>query len=104
MTRWNVSKASWRKSSYSGDHGGACIEVAPAWRTSSHSGEHGGACVEVARPWRKSSRSAEQGGTCVEVTEGLPGVAVRDSKDPDGPILRISPQGWSGLLAAIKAH
>lgn len=35
--------------------------------------------------WRKSSYSTGGGQNCVEVAE-LPGaVAIRDSKDPDGP-------------------
>ncbi|GAA0582634.1 DUF397 domain-containing protein [Actinomadura livida] len=40
--------------------------------------------------WRKASRSGENGGNCVELA-GLPGVvAVRDSKDPDGPVLLLT--------------
>ena len=36
--------------------------------------------------WRKSSYSGSNGGGCVEVADNLPGlVAVRDSKDPNGP-------------------
>lgn len=38
--------------------------------------------------WRKSRYSGSNGGNCVEVAGNLPGiVAVRDSKDPDGPVL-----------------
>ncbi|MFD0899080.1 DUF397 domain-containing protein [Actinomadura sediminis] len=41
--------------------------------------------------WRKASRSGENGGNCVELA-ALPGsVAVRDSKDPDGPVLLLRP-------------
>ncbi|GAA2723976.1 DUF397 domain-containing protein [Actinocorallia aurantiaca] len=40
--------------------------------------------------WRKSTHSDASGGDCVEVA-GLPEViAVRDSKDPDGPKLAFS--------------
>ena len=40
--------------------------------------------------WRKSSYTASNGGNCVELA-GLPGaVAVRDSKDPDGPVLLLT--------------
>lgn len=46
--------------------------------------------------WRTSSFSAEQT-DCVEVH---PDGAVRDSKNPDGPVLRV---GFAGLLAAVKA-
>lgn len=46
--------------------------------------------------WRKSSRSSGQD-TCVELAyDG----AVRDSKNPTGPVLSL-PLG--GLLAAVKA-
>ncbi|MFS2293676.1 MAG: DUF397 domain-containing protein [Actinomadura sp.] len=39
--------------------------------------------------WRKAC-SGENGGNCVELA-GLPGaVAVRDSKDPNGPVLLLT--------------
>ena len=51
--------------------------------------------------WRKSSFSS-QSGNCVEVARNLPGlVAVRDSKDPDGPALLFSPESWAGFTAAF---
>ncbi|WP_131738567.1 DUF397 domain-containing protein [Actinomadura roseirufa] len=37
--------------------------------------------------WRKASGSGENGGDCVELADLPEGVAVRDSKDPDGPTL-----------------
>jgi len=40
--------------------------------------------------WRKASRSGENGGNCVELA-AFPGmVAVRDSKDPTGPVLHLT--------------
>jgi hypothetical protein len=54
-----------------------------SWRKSSHSGEEGN-CVELA--WRKSSHSGEEG-NCVELAY-TPG-AVRDSKNPAGPVLAV---------------
>jgi hypothetical protein len=40
----------------------------------------------------------------VEVARNLPGVvAVRDSKDPDGPKLAFTPGQWRAFAAAIKA-
>ena len=54
--------------------------------------------------WRKSSYSGSNGGNCVEVADNLPGVvAVRDSKDPDGPVLAFTPDDWQAFTAAIKA-
>jgi hypothetical protein len=53
--------------------------------------------------WRKSKRS-NNGGNCVEVATNLPGVvAVRDSKDADGPALTFDPADWSAFLAGIRA-
>ncbi|WP_084338066.1 DUF397 domain-containing protein [Actinomadura oligospora] len=100
MNTADWSTASWRKSSFSGNTGGACIEVADiAWRTSSYSGGTGGNCVEVGDlTWRKSSRSTNTGGNCVEVGAAAAVVAVRDSKDPDGPKLLLSAAAWTGLL------
>lgn len=53
--------------------------------------------------WRKSSYSGNQGGNCVEIAE-LPdgGVAVRDSKDPDGPILNFTATEWSAFVAGVR--
>jgi hypothetical protein len=89
----DLDQAHWRKSSRSSGQGGNCVEV--AWRKSSCSSGQGGACVELA--WRKSSRSSGQNGNCVELAHVG---AVRDSKNPAGPILRTD---ISALAAAVKA-
>ncbi|MEV5408181.1 DUF397 domain-containing protein [Thermopolyspora sp. NPDC052614] len=53
--------------------------------------------------WRKSSRSSGNGGQCVEVAH-LPGVvALRDSKNPDGPKLLITPGEWRAFVSGLKA-
>lgn len=53
--------------------------------------------------WRKSSRSSGNGGQCVEVATNLPGaVAVRDSKNPDGPKLLFSPTEWKTFINGLK--
>jgi hypothetical protein len=53
-------------------------------------------------PWFKSSYSAGNG-ACVEVAF-IPGVvAVRDSKDPQGPVLRFSPGAWRDFVASVHA-
>jgi hypothetical protein len=53
--------------------------------------------------WRKSSYSTGNGGACVEVARNLPGiVAVRDSKDPDGPALIFTPDEWRSFAAGIR--
>lgn len=54
--------------------------------------------------WRKASYSGTNGGGCVEVASGLPHfVAVRDSKDPGGPVLTIESAGWRDFIADVKA-
>jgi uncharacterized protein DUF397 len=54
--------------------------------------------------WRKSTYSGGNGGDCVEVAGSIPGaVAVRDSKDPDGPTLITSPAAWEAFTASVKA-
>jgi len=52
--------------------------------------------------WTKSSYSTAQG-NCVEVAPVREGTAVRDSKDPDGPILRFPADSWRAFLSAVKA-
>ncbi len=52
--------------------------------------------------WRKSSFSSGGGNACVEVAV-LPGiVAIRDSKDPDGPVHLIQPAAFRDLISGIK--
>jgi hypothetical protein len=48
--------------------------------------------------WRKSSRSTNTN-SCVEVAGSLD--AVRDSKNPDGPVLKFAPDGLGLFLAAL---
>lgn len=54
--------------------------------------------------WRVSSFSSGNGGNCVEVARNLPGiVAVRDSKDRQGPVLGFAPDEWRAFAAAVNA-
>ncbi|MEU5833433.1 DUF397 domain-containing protein [Streptomyces diacarni] len=67
-----------------------------AWFKSSYSGSEGGACLEVAYTWHKSSYSGTEGGNCLEVASCSRGVVhVRDSKNPGGPALALSPAAWA---------
>jgi hypothetical protein len=53
--------------------------------------------------WRKSTRSGGTGGNCVEVARNLPGiVAIRDSKNPDGSVLTLTPAQWRSFAADVK--
>ena len=54
--------------------------------------------------WRKSSYSGSNGGDCVEIAVlSDNGRAVRDSKDPGGPVLAFGPDEWRAFTVAIKA-
>ncbi len=52
--------------------------------------------------WHKSTRSGTQG-NCVEVAY-LSGdrIGVRDSKNPDGPVLTFTPAEWEAFVAGAK--
>ncbi|HLI39443.1 MAG TPA: DUF397 domain-containing protein [Streptosporangiaceae bacterium] len=52
--------------------------------------------------WRKASYSTSGGGNCVEVGSAARAVAVRDSKDPDGPRLAFTPDSWQAFTRSIK--
>ncbi|OIK02420.1 DUF397 domain-containing protein [Streptomyces sp. MUSC 14] len=83
-------ESKWRKSSYSGDQGGNCVECAPlgplTWRKSSYSGDQGGECVEIALA------------PCATL-------AIRDSKTPAGPILTLDPAAFATFVtwASVSA-
>ena len=57
----------------------------------------------VAVQWRKSSHSDDHGGDCVEVADLAPVIAVRDSKDADGPRLTFSAVAWRSFTRRVKA-
>jgi hypothetical protein len=51
--------------------------------------------------WRKSTYSrAHQ--NCVEVAAGHALVAARDSQDPDGPVIEVSPKAWTEFTRHVK--
>ncbi|MFI9744221.1 DUF397 domain-containing protein [Streptomyces sp. NPDC052494] len=74
----------WRKSSYSGPNGGDCVECAP---------------LGVAA-WRKSSFSGPNGGECIEVADLTAHIAIRDSKNPEGPAFRATPAAFAAFVTA----
>lgn len=62
------------------------------WRKSSHSGDEG-ACVEMAVLPRAVA--------VPDVDDAA--VAVRDSKDPAGPVLLFAPAAWAAFAATPPA-
>ncbi|WP_369216128.1 DUF397 domain-containing protein [Streptomyces flavofungini] len=70
----------------------------PAWFKSSYSGDSSGDCVEVGLDWRKSSYSSGSEGDCVEVAPCPSTIHVRDSKNPQGPQMNVTPQAWEAFL------
>ncbi|MFE6184998.1 DUF397 domain-containing protein [Streptomyces sp. NPDC056465] len=79
---YDLSTATWHKSSYSDGSGGNCLEIAT---------------------WRKSTYSGGDGGDCLEVADHLPDVVpVRDSKVTDGPALVFRTAAWAAFVADLK--
>lgn len=52
--------------------------------------------------WRKATRSASNGGDCVELADIPSIVVVRDSKNPNGPVLTFSRSAFRALTENIK--
>ncbi|MYQ78433.1 MULTISPECIES: DUF397 domain-containing protein [unclassified Streptomyces] len=81
-SNYDLSTATWYKSSYSDGSGGNCVEVAT---------------------WRKSTYSGPSGGDCLEVLDGIPDVVpVRDSKVTDGPAVVFATTAWQQFVTDLK--
>jgi hypothetical protein len=57
--------------------------------------------AHMSRDWRKSSYSGTNG-NCVETATIDSVVAVRDSKNPEGPRLAFSPEAWRTFASTLK--
>ncbi|MEU9886855.1 DUF397 domain-containing protein [Sphaerisporangium sp. NPDC051011] len=58
----------------------------------------------TAARWVKSSYSSDNGGDCIEVaTLSVEGVVLRDSKRPNGPVLRIPATEWAAFRNSLKS-
>ncbi|GAA3890697.1 hypothetical protein GCM10022243_64490 [Saccharothrix violaceirubra] len=49
--------------------------------------------------WRKSSRSQNGSANCVELAKLINATAIRDSKNPDGPVLRFNSAAVERFIA-----
>lgn len=83
-TNQKLTGALWRKSSYSSDTGGDCIECAPLNGTT----------------WRKSTYSGGTGGDCIEFAARPGAIAIRDSKHPEGPAFTTTPRAFATFVEA----
>lgn len=54
----------------------------------------------MTKVWQRSSKCS--GGECVEVAFDGDEVLLRDGKDPDGAVLRISAEVWEQFVATVK--
>ncbi|MFI8104806.1 DUF397 domain-containing protein [Streptomyces sp. NPDC086023] len=84
-TNLSLTGARWRKSSYSSDTGGECVECAPLGATA----------------WRKSTYSGSTGGECVEVAAHSELVAIRDSKNPEGPAFTVGTAAFAAFVSSL---
>ncbi len=89
MTTYDLTRATWWKSSRSNGSGGnGCVEVA---------------VLDESAAWRKSSRSGGSGGNnCVEVGFAGTAVGVRDTKDRAGGALAVSAGQWATFIGTVK--
>ncbi len=53
-------------------------------------------------PWRKSSRSGGQG-NCVEFRQDDDRFQIRDSKNPAGGSLTVTPAAFRAFIAGVKS-
>jgi hypothetical protein len=53
--------------------------------------------------FQKSSHSGASNPACVEVGFVTTQVLLRDSKDPDGPVLCFTTDEWHAFIAGVKA-
>ncbi|GGP37051.1 DUF397 domain-containing protein [Saccharothrix coeruleofusca] len=105
----DLTRVSWRKSSYSGGQG-QCVEIARSgeWAAIRDSENTSVGAVIVSHDlltaaWRKSSRSQNGSANCVELARtAADEYAVRDSKNPGGPVLRFGRARFASFLGSIR--
>ncbi|WP_026314114.1 DUF397 domain-containing protein [Actinomadura flavalba] len=53
--------------------------------------------------WRKSSHSDPQGNNCIELASAPGTIAVRDSKNPEGPKLLVNRNDFRRFTETLQA-
>ena len=56
---------------------------------------------ETLADWRKSSFCGSN--ACVEVAKSHGNYLLRDSKDPNSPVLSFTPDEWTAFVAGVSA-
>lgn len=58
---------------------------------------------DIVTPFKKSSASQGANTDCVEVAHTADGGrAIRDSKDPNGPVLFFTPTEWKAFASGVR--
>jgi hypothetical protein len=52
--------------------------------------------------WRRSTRSGPYSDNCVEIAFVDGAIAMRDSKNPTGPVLIFTPAEWDAFVGGAK--
>jgi hypothetical protein len=52
--------------------------------------------------WKRSSKCENGGSNSVEVAELAGATAIRNGKDPDGPVLVWARNEWNSFVAGVK--
>ncbi|QIY96601.1 DUF397 domain-containing protein [Streptomyces sp. S1D4-11] len=52
--------------------------------------------------WFKSSYSNNEGGACLEIATAPATIHIRDSKNPTGPTLAVTPTTWTAFLRTVR--
>jgi hypothetical protein len=57
--------------------------------------------IDSEAPLHWTKRCADS--ACIEIARNDAGVFMRDSKDPDGPVLTFTGEQWASFTAAVAA-
>jgi Domain of unknown function (DUF397) len=86
---------------------GALMTSSPAARDVSYPQKKEYGMVEMPPPpttasWQKSNVSGDTDSECIQITYAHEYVWVRDSKNPLGPALGFTREGWAAFLVGVR--